>query len=539
MQAIDALGYAQSARSLERDAGVEAMTPDMRMLRDCVLNGRWDDLETALDALSVFKTEADARAARFVIYEQKFLELLEARRTADALDCLRNHLTHLSPDPKLFNKLPLLCLCATPEEVREHAEWPGAGHASRTAVLEKLHRYIPPTHLLQENRLENLLCQTIEQQKRLTMFPYTRQNTVSLLEDMEHCQDRVPRNILHRLKGHTDEVWFVQFSHQGDLLASASKDSTVIIWKMRALLTGHCFAHEAVLHKLEGHSQMICFLSWSPNDRQLLSCGDDKTIRLWSIESGECERVFERHTLQISACAWMPNGIHFVSGSHDTTIVEWDATTGESIGAYEARSHVYDLAVAKDGSFVVATCSDKTVQIFDAKTKAQISYVREMASITSLYLSPTGDSLLLFTNSNENPKMVEPEIHIWDVKNMQLGQKLKGYKQSRFVIRGCFGGHNEMLVLCGSEDNRVYIWERRSGDLIAKLSGHDATVNTVACSEADENLFASGSDDKTVIVRIYVLSFPSPPGIPAEFRARWLSEVRSNQWRCGRCLLMF
>lgn len=503
VQSIDALGYPDSARSLERETGIEAMSPQMRTLRDCVLRGHWDQLESVLDSLTVFKSDSDARAARFVLYEQKFLELLEAGRTADALDCLRNHLTRLSPNPKLLHKLPLLCMCTTPQEVRDHAEWPGAGQASRTAVLEKLHRYIPSTHLLQENRLENLLCQNIEQQKRLHMFPYTRQSTISLLEDMEHCKERVPNKILHRLEGHSDEVWFVQFSHRGVYLASASKDTTVIIWKVEALLQGQCSSSDDVIfHKLQGHTKMISFLSWSPDDSRLLSCGSDHTIRLWNVESGECVRVFEKHKGLVNAVAWMPDGVTFISGAFDRGIYEWKADTGACTGSYPANAYVNDLTLSKDGQYLIATCSDKAIQIFDTTTREEIKSVTESASVTSLCLSPDGDSLLASTNSCETPDMQEPEIHVWSVKEMRVTQTLQGFKQSRFVVRGCFGGHNQMLVLCGSEDNLVYIWERSSGNLIAQLAGHDGTVNTVACSEANENLFASGSDDKSVIVSL-------------------------------------
>lgn len=532
VQAMDSLGYPKSARSLEHEARVEAMASDMRTLRDCVLNGRWDSLESVLDSLTVFRTEADARAARFVLYEQKFLELLEARRTADALDCLRNHLTRLSSDPKLFNRLPLLCLCATPEEVRQHAQWPGAGHASRTAVLKKLHRYIPATHLLQENRLENLLCQTIEHQKRLTMFPYTKQNSVSLLEDMEHCEDRVPRNILHRLEGHTDEVWYVQFSHAGEYLASASKDTTVIIWRIRSILDGGCNINNStnnnsssnndndsniqqdapILRKLVGHTEMICSLSWSPDDSRLLSCGHDRTIRLWNVNTGECIRVFEGHSKEITACAWMPDGVHFVSGAADAKIFEWDSNSAEITATYEAGGYVNDVAMARDGRILVATCSDRSVQVFNTATKKQQSIAREAVSITSLFLSPKADFLLACTNSNDYPGVTEPEVQVWDVSEMTIVQKFKGFKQARYVIRGCFGGHNQMFVLCGSEDHLVHIWERTSGNLIDKLKGHKGTVNTVACSEADENLFASGSDDKSVI--LWGVRQQAPPADP-------------------------
>jgi WD40 repeat protein len=36
------------------------------------------------------------------------------------------------------------------------------------------------------------------------------------------------------LEAHTDEVWYLQFSHDGRKLASASKDNTVIIWEVGA-----------------------------------------------------------------------------------------------------------------------------------------------------------------------------------------------------------------------------------------------------------------------------------------------------------------
>ena len=504
VQAIDALGYERSARALEAETGVEAMSTQMRTLRDCVLKGRWDQLETVLSQVTVFKSEDDARAARFVLYEQKFLELLEAGHTAEALECLRSDLTRLSPNPKLLHKLPLLCMCTTPHEVREHAEWPGAGPKSRTALLEKLQHYIPSSELLQENRLENLLCQTIEQQKLQTMFPYTRQNRVSLLEDMVHCKESVPRNLLFCLEGHTDEVWFVQYSHDGEFLASASKDSNVIIWKSGGLLRGECGEDDAILHRLKGHTEVVYFLSWSPDDRRLLSCGNDRhqTIRLWDAKTGQFLKVFKKHTQQITACAWMPDGKSFVSGGHDRKIYEWNADTGECTGVYNASAHVNDVAVSRDGQRLIATFSDNVIQTFDTTTKEPVSSVQESVSITSLFLSKDDKYLLVNTNSHEDPDMEEPEIHIWDMRKMKVEQKFRGFKQTKYVIRGCFGGHNQMLILCGSEDNLVYIWERRSGNLIAKLPGHHGTVNTVACSEADENLFASGSDDKSVIVSL-------------------------------------
>lgn len=74
------------------------------------------------------------------------------------------------------------------------------------------------------------------------------------------------------LETHKDEVWHVQFSNSGLLLASASKDNTAQIWRIGP--TG-----EAVhMHTLTGHEKAVAFLTWSPDDSRLLTCGSDHEV---------------------------------------------------------------------------------------------------------------------------------------------------------------------------------------------------------------------------------------------------------------------
>lgn len=46
----------------------------------------------------------------------------------------------------------------------------------------------------------------------------------------------------------------------------------------------------------------------------------------------------------------------------------------------------------------------------------------------------------------------------------------------------------------------MYMWKRHDDNVFARLQGHGATVNTVSWCPTDTNIFASGSDDSTVII---------------------------------------
>ena len=95
-------------------------------------------------------------------------------------------------------------------------------------------------------------------------------------------------------------------------------------------------------------------------------------------------------------------------------------------------------------------------------------------------------------------------LKIWDIrpgvpKVKRLVKSLTGHSQGnqKNLIRGGWS-KDGLYIACGSIDKCVYIWDTATKKIVQRLGGHIGTVTQV--SFGDNNLLASASNDKTIIV---------------------------------------
>jgi len=70
------------------------------------------------------------------------------------------------------------------------------------------------------------------------------------------------------LTDHQDEVWHLQFAHNGHMMASASKDGTAIVWNI-----GGPRRRVEKRRVLRAHAGSVLSVAWSPDDSKLATCG--------------------------------------------------------------------------------------------------------------------------------------------------------------------------------------------------------------------------------------------------------------------------
>ncbi|XP_076047621.1 phospholipase A2 activator protein [Oratosquilla oratoria] len=161
----------------------------------------------------------------------------------------------------------------------------------------------------------------------------------------------------HVLEGHTGPVWAVEVlpgdSQDAPIIVSASADKTIRSWK-----------NGQVVHIFTGHTDCIRGLSIM-SDKLFLSCSNDATVRLWSID-GPCINTYYGHTNFIYSLSVFQDTGLFVTGSEDRTLKVWKGGECEQTIHLPAQS-VWSVITLENGD-IASGSSDGVCRIF---TKAE------------------------------------------------------------------------------------------------------------------------------------------------------------------------
>lgn len=220
---------------LIQESGCKLDHPAAAKFQSHVMNGEWSQAEADLQDLKALISNPQALLdMRFLILEQKFLELLDDELSKEGLLCLQTELTPLSHKIARIHELTMFVMAKNRAEFRRQAEFDGKGVTSRRRLMERLQEFLPPEVMLPPHRLLTLLNQSAELQKERCPFHNDLSDNgldgMSLLVDHVCSREDFPSEVQQVLNSHYEEVCYCQFSNDGTKLASGSKDGSVIIW---------------------------------------------------------------------------------------------------------------------------------------------------------------------------------------------------------------------------------------------------------------------------------------------------------------------
>ncbi|XP_023136837.2 WD repeat, SAM and U-box domain-containing protein 1-like isoform X2 [Amphiprion ocellaris] len=267
-----------------------------------------------------------------------------------------------------------------------------------------------------------------------------------------------------------------------------------------------CHKMVSLIHTLRHHTDEVSCCAFSP--ALLATCSGDKTLRLYDAADFS-ELPFSPltgHGYGVHCCCFSSCGRNLLSCSTDGCIMVWSLETGEVAAELQhpGRSPLRVCALAPDSSLLLAGACDGTVALWDfiSKSLLRCSAVSE-ASVVACCFSPCGQMFVTGCTHGD--------LKIWDVDISLLHREKDAHDLGvtccsfapQFKVDGCCVEFR--LASCG-QDSQLKIWivSQREGaayvmTLLHTLTGQSAPVLSCAYS-SDGDLVVSGSVDKSVAI---------------------------------------
>ncbi|QLE57080.1 hypothetical protein [Nostoc sp. TCL26-01] len=326
---------------------------------------------------------------------------------------------------------------------------------------------------------------------------------------------RFDGSFVANLAQHTDVVNSVSFSLDGQLIVSTSQDQTVKLWNRQGQLQ----------RTLTGHTDVVNSASFSRDGQTIASASSDKTVKLWG-RDGTLRRTLTGHTDAVLGVAWSPDGKILASVGADKSIKLW-SLRGELLASWQGHDDAILGVAWSPNSQTIATASfDKTIKLWNLQGNLLKTLSGHTAGVTSVSFSPNGQTLA--------SSSLDETLKLWNPDGLSLGT-LRGH--NNWVNSISFSPDGRTLA-SASRDKTVILWRwddvlrrnpkadgddwvtsisfspdgqtlaaasrdktvkiiARNGKLLKTFSGHDGQVWGVAWSP-DGQAIASASKDKTV-----------------------------------------
>lgn len=360
----------------------------------------------------------------------------------------------------------------------------GDDHAGNSTVLPD-----DAILILREHTSETLAVAASPSQKQYVISG--GRDDIGLIWDLELQQS------VAKVDGGKESVSTLSFSNDGRFAAFGSENGAISIV--------HMDGSDAPGKPLDGPGDTIHFLSWHPRGPVLLAGSGDSVAYMWNAAKSSFMMAFAGHEDAVSCGRFTADGKLVVTASLDSSVRIWNPTTGATVRRIQTGIdglrgvfHGADILCMDVGSIdtsasnlIASGCAAGEVFICHRDTGQIVARLpRHQGGVESVAFSPEHCKPVLLASAGG-----DGIIRVWDV---ELGTERCKFSHGGVVAKVVW--HPSLPVLVsGSSDGSIILWNALSGQKMRELVGHEAFISDL-CFAGANNFIASTSGDGTVRV---------------------------------------
>jgi transcription initiation factor TFIID subunit 5 len=259
----------------------------------------------------------------------------------------------------------------------------------------------------------------------------------------------------------------MDFSGDNKLVAAGMAESYIRVWSLDGTplesLVPENGAQPSSSRRLVGHAGPVYAVAFSPatvnpdpdgpptNSQFLLSCSEDKTVRLWSLDTWTCLVAYRGHDNPIWDIQWGPHGHYFLTGSSDRTARLWATDHIEPLRIYVGHDNDVDCVAFHPNNLYVFTGScDRTVRMWHISGGNCLRlFTGHPGNVTAIACSPDGRTL---ASADDHGSII-----LWNLESGRRKKRMRGHGKGG-IWSLSWSVESTVLVSAGA-DKTVRVWD--------------------------------------------------------------------------------
>lgn len=269
---------------------------------------------------------------------------------------------------------------------------------------------------------------------------------------------------------------------------------------------------------LDSHVSVVRTLRYSPDQELLLSASRDRTLVLWNVRSWTIERIITAGE-EIETAGFIPGGQYLYAGGEGGRLRTWSTADGRELQMPAGRGLETDgisTTLLMPGQYSLLTVrSNQVLEQWSYQSLEQrlrnnedaLVFVRAFFGNLDEVIDMVclGPDLLAVADNSESVKVLCTATESGSQQSIGFGSSVTSLQGHQDVIICMSADEGGNWLATGSKDNTARLWKLEDGmfSSFAIFSGHTASIGAISLPKGlskatSPSYIITGSEDKTI-----------------------------------------